>query len=868
MTGRGHSTLCLILVTIAVGYAVITRGGDGRGDSGIVLLSVGLSGVLASIWLFRQLSASAPERLIEVTSLLLPAIVACQLIPLPLTILTFAAPTRAELAKALGGVTAVPQFAPLTISIENTSLQLARITGCVLVFFIVRQIVQVPGRRWIAAAPLILIGALEAAAGLSLRLSDGSAISGTYFNKNHFAGLLEMVLPFALMSAIAVLYRNQQRAEFATSSVLVASGLAAVSLGIFTAILFSLSKMGFVSALGSFAAMALVGVTGRLAFWGRWMLIGLVVVSVAAAFLFVPPLELVHQFGGLASDQPSEGRVPIWRDVVTLIRAYPLFGIGLGNLFPGLLRYQTSGVEFAWINAHNDYLQLPAELGLFGALIIAALMASVYAGAVRAGFSGPTRDTRLVGIACTGALTAILLHSSADFNAYILANALVLSWIAGMSAGLRRANSHTKPKPPVRMQYPIRAFVGIAGCLVTVYGAASLLFVHIYAADPHAERVFCRFGVCDTDGALVALRRTHGVDTTGSLPPGELLIYLSRDPAAPYRWEDVGEAMQKAGRTQEAGYCFSRAVALAPNSPPTLLTAANFHFDRTDTRIALDLASRSLQGGGRFDEAVLGMLEERHVAVDEVLQHVVTNERSSQMYFRRLLTRTDTADAEQAWNWMISRGYVDDRLAADYVEFLLRRRNPDAAASGWALYTAGRSPGYPESNRVFNGDFESDPTGCRFDWRIDAPGGAATGFDGDVRYSGSRSLRIRFDGSKNLGEIGVEQMVFLKAGHYQFRAYVRTREISTDQGVAFRVVFGDAPQFLDFTTEHLRASNDWTLVERGFDAPRGGLVRVSVVRRPSLRFDNLVRGTVWVDHVSISAVEDGGPGQSKRDPRR
>jgi hypothetical protein len=46
-------------------------------------------------------------------------------------------------------------------------------------------------------------------------------------------------------------------------------------------------------------------------------------------------------------------------------------------------------------------------------------------------------------------------------------------------------------------------------------------------------------------------------------------------------------------------------------------------------------------------------------------------------------------------------------------------------------------------------------------------------------------------------------------------------------------------------------------VERVFDAPKqGGPVRVSVVRKPSLKFDNLIRGTAWIDQVSIT-VETG-----------
>jgi hypothetical protein len=199
---------------------------------------------------------------------------------------------------------------------------------------------------------------------------------------------------------------------------------------------------------------------------------------------------------------------------------------------------------------------------------------------------------------------------------------------------------------------------------------------------------------------------------------------------------------------------------------------------------------------------------------------------------------------------------VDDRLANEYIDFLVRDGHAETAATVWAQYAAARSRGYPESNRAFNGDFESDPTGSRFDWRINGTAGATIDFDRDVRYSGERSLRIRFDGTMNPGAIGVEQTVFLKAGRYRFDAYIRTQEISTDQGVAFRLASDASSQQLDVTTEQLRGSHDWTRVERAFEVPSGaGLVRVSLVRTPSLKFDNLVRGTVWVDQVSITPAD-------------
>jgi hypothetical protein len=160
---------------------------------------------------------------------------------------------------------------------------------------------------------------------------------------------------------------------------------------------------------------------------------------------------------------------------------------------------------------------------------------------------------------------------------------------------------------------------------------------------------------------------------------------------------------------------------------------------------------------------------------------------------------------------------------------------------------------------VFNGDFEFDPTGNRFDWTIEPAAGVAIDFDRETKHSGDRSLRIQFDGTQNVGNIGLRQTVFLKPGRYRFQAYIRTKEISTDEGVAFSVVGEETSNRVSFTTESLLGSNDWRLVEREFEAPPGtGLVQVSLVRKPSWKFDNLIRGTVWIDWVSIGSEQKDG----------
>ena len=284
------------------------------------------------------------------------------------------------------------------------------------------------------------------------------------------------------------------------------------------------------------------------------------------------------------------------------------------------------------------------------------------------------------------------------------------------------------------------------------------------------------------------------------------------------------------------------------------MTAADFHLRSGEVARGLELASHSLQRGPTFDNAAFATLDDSHISVDDVLRHVVTDRRSAQAYLRWLLAKDNVTDAVKVWEWSISRGYADDKVAIDYVEFLMRKEMPEAAAKGWGRYAAGRSAGYPDTNLIFNGDFEADPTGSRFDWRIDkSRTGVAVGFDSEVRHSGARSLRLRFDGTENVSEVGVEQWVYLKPGQYSLTAYIRTENVTTDEGLALKVASVKSEAELSFTTDAIRGTRDWTRLTGTFVAPSGGtVVRVFPVRRHSLKFDDLVRGTVWIDGLAIT----------------
>ena len=113
--------------------------------------------------------------------------------------------------------------------------------------------------------------------------------------------------------------------------------------------------------------------------------------------------------------------------------------------------------------------------------------------------------------------------------------------------------------------------------------------------------------------------------------------------------------------------------------------------------------------------------------------------------------------------------------------------------------------------------------------------------------SGRSSLRLDFDGTQNVDFHHVAQHVSSPPGRYRLSAWIRTADLSTDQGVALA--------FHGVSTAALNGTHDWTEVHADItvaaSTPPGD---IQVVRQHSLRFDSKPHGTVWIDDVTLRKI--------------
>lgn len=382
---------------------------------------------------FRRSPPDLAPALSPASTVLMAAVLAyaaLQLLPLPAGWISILSPARYEILRGLAPIH-TQSWAPLSVSPRLTFAHLLRLLAYLVVFFLARQFAFRLARRvWVCAVPLLLIASIESAIGLVQHFETGGFALGTYANHGHLAGLLEMTLPPALILILIAFDRERKEGGESVAIAAIICLLLACAALILAGLLYTSSRMGLAAAAISMVVM------GGLELASRRKRSTIVLFAAAAALLILllaAPLSLVSRYeGGLT----AEVRLQIWRDSLKLIAHYPVFGCGLGTFVSAVQKYR-GATPLALVDyAHNDYLQLLAELGAVGFVLAMAFAGVILRDIYRAIRGKRNAAPRLMATACAASLAAIAAHSLVDFQFYIPANVMVAAWIAGLAQGI------------------------------------------------------------------------------------------------------------------------------------------------------------------------------------------------------------------------------------------------------------------------------------------------------------------------------------------------------------------------------------------------------------------------------------------------
>lgn len=397
---------------------------------------------------------------------------------------------------------------------------------------------------------------------------------------------------------------------------------------------------------------------------------------------------------------------------------------------------------------------------------------------------------------------------------------------------------------------------------VTKRGVAAQYF---QKKSPEALQTAIRWdpGNAQYYNALATMRHFYADNDN---PDEQVRLYqraVSLSPQNALYWADLGSAFDWAGNRPEALRALEHASALFPNSPDVNWKLANFYVRSRKTEEALRSLRKVLLGGAMPQQDVFALAERVTENKNIILDEMVPKEAPILLgYLNYQSGEGDMAAAEQTWRELLA-SKVPFELPESffYLEALIQKRQPEQLADAWTAL-AERFPEKAGSlhvapNLVANGSFETDILNGGLDWRVVPAEGATVSIDAGDSVDGKRSLRIEFDGTRNVDYGQVLQYVLVRPNtRYQFHGYMRTDAITTDSGPRFQIF--DACNFARMlgSTENAVGTSGW--IERGLEFKTPGDTRLLLIRiaRPaSGKFDNKIRGTVWIDKVRLVAEE-------------
>jgi len=269
----------------------------------------------------------------------------------------------------------------------------------------------------------------------------GGWIYGPYVNHNHYAGLMELLLPIPLVVALFDSVPNPRRALAAGAAALMASTIFLCG-----------SRGGMVAFAVQMAIFASLLVKRRK---GRKLalVLGIFLVITAGLLTWIGGGKLAERMESIHTEAHSElsggTRLTIDRDGLKMFQQKPIWGWGLG-VFPTVYPKYRSFYTNLFVNeAHNDYLQLLVEMGAVGfAIMLWFLLTAYYKAGKKIGNWTEDPNGALALAAMLG-ITGILVHSFVDFNLQVPANAAlfyVLCVIAAMEPRFRSQNRKRQRK--------------------------------------------------------------------------------------------------------------------------------------------------------------------------------------------------------------------------------------------------------------------------------------------------------------------------------------------------------------------------------------------------------------------------------------
>jgi len=276
---------------------------------------------------------------------------------------------------------------------------------------------------------LAVLGGGKEKFAMTLATKSTLRVPGTFGTSNAFGSYLIMLLPLLLS---VFFFATKRTHKFLYISLLI---LGAILL------ILTLSRGAWVGFTASVAVILFLtyaksGSKLKTIFVGGFFLI------TVAILIFTFSETILLRF--YADDHGSAmSRIAMMRTAFEMIKANPFLGVGINNYCQVMANYDPTGLASVYLQpVHNVYLQIAAEIGIFGLCVFLWLIFVLYREALR-DFKKTADSVSFVRFGLVGGITALLVHSLVN-NGSLGDDIFILFWLL---AGLLVATVRISSKP-------------------------------------------------------------------------------------------------------------------------------------------------------------------------------------------------------------------------------------------------------------------------------------------------------------------------------------------------------------------------------------------------------------------------------------
>ncbi len=426
--------------------------------------------------------------------LFLLAYILVQIIPLPVAIIKIVSPETYTLYDETVFIDQPMRWASLSINTRATLSEFVRIASYVVFYILTIQLLTKKDNLSKTVAVIVIFASLLALFGILQhilstdkiywirKLTQGGTPFGPYVNRNHYAGLMEMLFPIVLTLFLFHKphishkpFRDKITEVFNMQKTNIYMLLGFSAILIATSIFLTLSRSGIVSLCLSmicFGLMFLAKETNKKRGTIIIVVFVLIVFSVGW-FGWAPIFERFEKVRNVQGDI-SELRLEIWKDSMNIIKDFLLTGTGFGSFIDIYPKYRTIQGDRIADHAHNDYLELFSDGGAIAFLICAWFLLAVLYKSYKVFLKRREIYSIYLFFASIAGIISILIHSITDFNLHIGANGLYFFLLSGLAVSA--ANTRLRDGLDITYLRKTKLPVRVLTALIFVIFLGSLIF--------------------------------------------------------------------------------------------------------------------------------------------------------------------------------------------------------------------------------------------------------------------------------------------------------------------------------------------------------------------------------------------------------